>query len=668
MLTCAPLSDKRRLVLLSFLMLFVELALIRWTGSNVVYLSYFSNFVLLGSFLGIGLGFLRAKSQYSLFPFAPFVLLALVLFVRLFPVQINRGNTSQLLFFGGDATGLPIWVTLTIIFVAVAAMMATIGEGVARTFMRFDSLQAYRLDILGSIAGITTFSLLSFLRAPPVIWAAIVALTFGTLFRSNRTKWLGWRQAGALAAVVVMLLVESVAPNTSWSPYYKVKVNRYPDFTEIQVNGISHQQMTSTSYRAVHAAIYLKPYERTTVPLDDVLIVGAGSGTDVATALAQGAKHVDAVEIDPRLYEIGKHSHPDHPYQDPRVSVHINDGRAYLEHSKKKWDLILFALPDSLTLVSGQSSLRLESYLFTEEALDTARDHLKPGGTFSMYNFYRQNWLVDRLAGTLNTVFHRSPCLDSTQHRLTVMVDSLRASSLSCDRVWRVKANAPPPAHDDYPFVYLKNRTIPGFYLEAILAILLASLVMVRLGSGPLRQMTPYADLFFMGAAFLLLETKNVVQFSLLFGTTWFVNALVFAGILVAVFLAVEVARRAQLPDARVLYALLLAALVVAWAVPPDKLLSLSVIPRFLIAVAIAFAPVFLANLVFAQRFRDVGSSTVAFGANLLGAMVGGLLEYMSLIVGYRMLLVAVAVLYGCAFLLGRQYLTVETRVNALAD
>ena len=57
-----------RLVLLSGLMLFVELALIRWTGSNVVFLSYFSNFVLLGSFLGIGLGFLRGTSRITSSP------------------------------------------------------------------------------------------------------------------------------------------------------------------------------------------------------------------------------------------------------------------------------------------------------------------------------------------------------------------------------------------------------------------------------------------------------------------------------------------------------------------------------------------------------------------------------------------------------------------------
>ncbi len=68
-------------------------------------------------------------------------------------------------------------------------------------------------------------------------------------------------------------------------------------------------------------------------------------------------------------------------------------------------------------------------------------------------------------------------------------------------------------------------------------------------------------------------------------------------------------------------------------------------------AVGIAFAPVFLANLVFAQRFRDVGSSTVAFGANLLGAMVGGVLEYTALVTGYRALLAVVFGLYLLAFL-----------------
>jgi len=152
-----------------------------------------------------------------------------------------------------------------------------------------------------------------------------------------------------------------------------------------------------------------------------------------------------------------------------------------------------------------------------------------------------------------------------------------------------------------------------------------------------------------MGAAFLLLETKNVVQFALLFGTTWLVNSLVFGGVLVSVYLAIEVARRWRLPQHRLLYAALLATLVVAWVVPQSSLLTLSPVPRFIAAVALAFAPIFLANLIFAQRFQDVGSSTTAFAANLLGAIVGGGLEYTALVTGYRFLLVVVAILYGLA-------------------
>jgi hypothetical protein len=164
-----------------------------------------------------------------------------------------------------------------------------------------------------------------------------------------------------------------------------------------------------------------------------------------------------------------------------------------------------------------------------------------------------------------------------------------------------------------------------------------------------------YLDLFWMGGAFLLLETKNVVQFALLFGTTWFVNSLVFAGVLLSVLAAVEVARRIELPRPTLLYGGLLVALAVSWAVPQETLLGLTPVLRFVVAAVLAFAPIFLANLVFAQRFREVGSSTTAFGANLLGAIVGGVLEYLSLVTGYRFLLVLVAVLYGLAFLFGRR-------------
>jgi hypothetical protein len=187
--------------------------------------------------------------------------------------------------------------------------------------------------------------------------------------------------------------------------------------------------------------------------------------------------------------------------------------------------------------------------------------------------------------------------------------------------------------------------------------VLLASLMLVRWVGGPLGRMRPYTDLFFMGVAFLLLETKNVVQFALLFGTTWAVNAAVFAGVLLSVLAAVEVARRVRIARPIWLYAALLAALALAWVVPGDLLLALSPLPRFVAGVTIAFLPIFLANLLFAVRFKGVGSSTTAFGANLLGAMVGGALEYLALILGFNALLVVVALCYSLAFVTGRRHL-----------
>ncbi len=182
----AVMSTRARLVVLSCLMLFVELALIRWLGSNVVYLSYFSNFVLLGSFLGIGLGFLRANSKTDLFPWALTALAALVAFVFIFPVRIDRSG-SDLIYFGGTLTpdGLPMWFVLPVIFLMVALVLAAIAQGVARTFALFEPLEAYRLDILGSLAGIALFTLLSFMGAPPLVWGVLARDCFSGPLRSK---------------------------------------------------------------------------------------------------------------------------------------------------------------------------------------------------------------------------------------------------------------------------------------------------------------------------------------------------------------------------------------------------------------------------------------------------------------------------------------------------
>jgi SAM-dependent methyltransferase len=657
------MSVRNRLVLASALMLFLELALIRWTASNVVHLGYFSNFVLLGSFLGVGVGFLRAGRTNRDPLYFPIALAVLVVGILLFPVTVDRTG-SDLIFFTADLhlSGPPPWLALPLIFLGAAIVMAGPGELVGQCFTELPRLDAYRLDLIGSLTGIVLFTVMSVLHAPPIAWGIVVSVVVFALLGPGRRVPGHLKRALVvgvpLGMVVVALALESVAPGVSWSPYYKVTATERDTDAgrriSVQVNGIPHQAAMDAESKAAGDPIYDVPYQRMVRRSPGrVLVVGAGTGTDVALALSRGATSVDAVEIDPRLQQIGAERHPNLPYDDPRVRVHIDDGRAFLERSDAKFDLIVFALPDSLTLVAGASSLRLESYLFTVEALRSVHEHLAPGGAFAMYNFYREDWLIGRLAGTVTDAFGHRPCLDVIGNRQAVISAGRTAADQRC--AGDVTRAGPAPATDDHPFVYLRSHAIPMFYLLTLIGIVLLSLVAVRVVGGPLRRMRPYGDLFLLGAAFLLLETRSITGFALLFGTTWIVNAVVFAGVLLVVLLAVETTRRWRLPPLPVLYGLLGGALLLAAVVPPSLLLQLPVPLRAAAAITLAFLPVYVANLIFSSRFAETADGTAAFGANLLGAMIGGCLEYATLITGYQSLLILAGLLYAGALLLLRR-------------
>ncbi|HEY3544491.1 MAG TPA: spermidine synthase [Propionicimonas sp.] len=643
----------RRLVLGSALMLFLELALIRWLGSNIVHLSYFSNFVLLGSFLGIGLGFLIARKPWSVLPYVPVILAVLVIATFLVPVSIDRAGDQIIYFTSLTTTGPPAWLVLPLVFILVAAVLAGPAEVVGRCFAHLRPLTAYRWDLIGSLIGISSFTLMSFLQAPSVVWGVLVATAFVVLVGNTRRLLTIIASLGMIA----VLLLETLSPGISWSPYYKIRTRDMVlagnPLTDISVNGVPHQIMRAAALRLQEEPQYGFPYQRTPGnSLGNVLIIGAGSGSDVAIALSKGAKHIDAVDIDPRIMEIGLEKNPDHPYSDPRVTRHVNDGRAFLEGTDNKYDLILFALPDSLALVTGASQIRLESFLFTEQALTAARDHLTPTGAFAMYNYYREDWLIDRLAGTVQTAFGHIPCVDLPGGGQAVVTAALDQNNQVCGTDYVPAGAVIAPATDDRPFLYYQGGPIPALYLWTLAGILAISAIAVRAFGGPFRAMRPCADLFFMGSAFMLLETKNIATFALLFGTTWLVNALVFAGVLLIVLAAVETTRRFRTPPLPVVFGGIAASLALCFFVEPAWLLTLPFVPRLIAAVVLAFIPIYLANVAFSKRFGASDDSQSAFGLNLLGAMLGGCLEYLGLLTGYRNLLVIVAVLYLFAFLL----------------
>ena len=239
----------------------------------------------------------------------------------------------------------------------------------------------------------------------------------------------------------------------------------------------------------------------------------------------------------------------------------------------KKYNLILFALPDSLTALAGQSSLRLESYLLTEQSIAAARAHLAPGGTFAMYNYYAP-FLFNRYATTIEQAFGQAPCVEVGPplggRRLAVLTDKRpgrrcrTASQRLARRPGRPGHRRPPvpvPAEQHHPEHLPVDAGADPARLGACWS---------GSSAASLPRMSGYLDLAFMGAAFLLLETKNIVQFALLFGSTWFVNSLVFAGVLVPCTWRSRPPARLPLPQPWCCTLLLIASLVLTWVVPQE--------------------------------------------------------------------------------------------------
>ena len=660
-----------RLFLTSATLLFVELLLIRWIPANVRYVGFFSNFLLMASFLGIGVGILLGRKGWRL-PFSPFTWLLFIVVALVFSAQLNvQVNSQDELFFGlaeNNAADVNFLV-LPLVVALVAAVMAALALPLGPLFRAMRPLQAYAIDIVGSMAGILAFTALSAAGTNPVVWFAVVAVL--ALLIALGGGITAWSFVGGAAMLAVLYSVTLAAGTGDiWSPYYRISTNRWSDGTlNINVNGIPHQALHPLD--APKEPFYDQVYRwfpgRT---FDDVLIVGAGSGTDVAVALDRGAKHIDAVEIDPAIQRIGVDQHPDRPYDDPRVTRVVNDGRAYLRTTDKQYDLVVFALPDSLTLVSTAANVRLESFLFTEQAFASVRDHLKPDGIFVLYNYYREPWLVAKLQGMLTDAFGSPPLVRTYSNVQAALAAGPGVTAVDGvppgDGVSDVPDPGQPepkPATDDWPFLYLRTGFVAPYYLVALAIILgfalLAVLGAARATGTPIRRFSPH--FFVLGTAFLLLETRSLVSFSLLFGTTWIVNALAFFAILASVLVAILINARFPIRHPNVFYVGLFFSLAVAFLLPPEQLLIDPPWLRYVVAAALAFTPVFFANLVFSHSFRDTTTADMAFASNLLGAMVGGALEYLALLTGYRALLPLVAVLYLLAWLFA-------TRWRRLAD
>lgn len=700
-----------RLVLISFLSLYFELTLIRWIPTQIRLLAYFTNFVLIAALLGLGVGMLLAGRRWPLERYFPVALLILTLVVVamehynfVLPIvthdQFVWGYVYHL-----PAAGVLAYFILVGLFLLMVGVFVFIGQGVGRALSPFPPLTAYSLNIAGSLLGVLGFALANRLETPPTVWFACGAAGF-VLYRlllsdtARRLLLVVVPLVAVLGVIHIDALAQPAGVSTYWSPYYKVQVQ--PQIIQGQKVGYSiavnkdalqfphdlsgrfHSIPYIASEERQYNLVYHLPFWKK--PLRHVLVLGAGTGNDVAAALRNvpGAT-VDAVEIDPVVANLGRTLHPEHPYSSPRVRLHVTDARSFLQQTTQKYDLILFGKLDSHRVFSHMSSVRMDNYVYTAENMETVRRHLAPGGLVALGFVVHEKWIADRLFTLLNHVFGHRPLVYQTDH---YAFDTL---FFIAKRPLHIPPDAPTISHrqftqdvlrgrfheswlysnlqgfvhpsefsthstlltDDWPYLYMSDRTIPPNYLLVLVLTVLVSIVLVWLTvpSIDLRRLENW-NFFLLGAGFALQETKGITDIALLFGSTWITNIIVISSILLVILLAnFAVSRGPRVPIAWV-YIALFALLIFNFAVPLRGLLEYGFWIQVVASGLRVAAPLFFSGIIFARWFERTDNPSAALGSNLMGAVVGGLTEYSSLALGLRDLYLLALLFYGLSFAL----------------
>lgn len=676
------------LVAASFLVLFQELAFIRWLGGQVRVLAYFPNLVLISAFLGLGIGALRAGrgSLLALWP-AGIVALSLASFglsrvaftqdssqasEHLFLLYYDLPSTAPVI----EGVRAPIALCFALSALCFAALGQLVAERLAAFALRGRLLHGYACDLLGSLLGVVVFAFASLNGSGPRSWFALL-LSLGVVFFRGRALL-----AYVPVALGIGIFLFQTDTGDRYSPYYAVRV--IPDFQQslvVLANGSLHQTGVSLRRDARpsserHARIlrgYHLPYRMLGRPPRKALVLGAGTGNDVAALLDEGAQQIDAVEIDPVILEAGREHHPDRPYDSPRVRVFNADARSYLNDSDQRYDLIVFGTLDSLTRLSALSNVRLDNFVYTEDCLRAARRLLTPDGGVVLYFATATDYIHAHIVGMLTRAFGELPHFVHEEFELfnSIYVSGPAFAQLPAhedaarERYLREVLPTLAIPSDDWPFLYLRERGVSGFYWSLIALFLALSAGAVWLavpGRGGARGLgSADPEMFLFGVGFLLLESKFVTAMNLLWGATWLTSAVVFGAILATVLLA-TLAMHASRASATPLLALALLALAANALIPVSALLSLSGPLRLAASVASVGLPVFFASAAFALRFRARASAPQAFAWNLLGSVAGGLLEFLAMATGLAALSWVAALAYALALALSRRGSAVATR------
>lgn len=678
----------RLLMIFSILGMFFEMMMIRWVSSEIRIFAFFKNFVLVACFFGFGLGCYFSKRRVNLIAlFMPLLLLCLLIQIPWAPLRTLVSTLPGLL---GSSTEVQIWgipsmpadwpsmtaaILVTVpIFGLLVFCFVPFGQLVGRLLENATAgIRAYSINVLAGLVGITLFTGVCFADTPPVVWLLIfVALLLAGLWKIPRLR----RTTLALSAVCLALMSIPARDHstTYWSPYQKLSVRPVYDSGEtvsyeISTNDSWYQHIVNLSpeFLRRHADLlngeqiewdaYNLPYRFAPSP-KSVLVLGAGTGNDVAGALRNGAQHVTAVEIDPLILQLGRKLHFEKPYDSPRVTAITDDARSYIQNSKERFDLIVFSLLDSHTTSSNFSNIRIDNYVYTMEAMTAAKKLLLPDGLFVVKFHVDNAWIGGRLQGLLTTVFNQMPLqiqttfLYGTPGRFFLVGSQQKlARALNDASISEYLRNSPGfeiskarLTTDDWPYFYQHEPGVPlSVILISVLIVLMAFWFIARTGQGSVRI---HWHFFFLGAGFLLLEVQIISKIALLFGTTWVVNSIVVAALLVLIVAANATVSRIPLISRWVAYAGILLAAAVGYFVPMQSLFFPNPWLKGLAALAVLCLPVYFAGIIFARSFAEVSFNSEALGSNLLGAVVGGVLESISFWTGLRALLLVSVLLY----------------------
>ncbi len=668
------LASGWRLFLASFVALYFELVIIRYLSTEIRAFAYLKNLPLIASFFGIGLGMILGSPRKSLkLVFAPITLLLFVLiaFAPTFHLTHIPLPRADYYVWGAFPDVSKVVIPLRFlgeilgILVLVVAFFIVLGGIVGEYLSRFKPLPAYGINLAGSLVGVAVFTALAFFRLPPLAWVLIGVVCLLPFFYRSKL------------AVVLLLAAAAITyhrdPFTFWSPYYRIDLRPYtapqgwpqtPAY-ELEVNHDFHQHILDLSETFLARYPTFEPNASARINYEipylvmphpsRVLVVGAGTGNDVAAALRHGVEHIDAVEIDSVIINLGQRYHPEHPYDSPRVTIYNDDARAFFKKATQPYDLIIFGFLDSHTLLSSFSSLRLDNFVYTRESFREAGRLLRPNGAIVLSFSTGRSFVNNRMYATLQSAFGVPPRVYDNGYveglTFVVQKDSSAEAPLLASHDISAQYIGGKAGHlvatDQWPFLYLASHRIPKSIMWVLGLFLVGAFFLLRRTVAlPLMTSRESVHLFLLGAGFLLLETKGVTELSLLFGSTWTVNAVVIAAFLCMGLLANALILYRPFP--RVLaYIALFALLLLGLVLPYSVFSGLSAPLKVLAASIVVGLPVFFSGMIFSRSFRDVAAPAQGLGVNLFGAVVGGTLENVVMIGGTMSLGILAIVLYG---------------------